>query len=142
MNIIQISKILKREYPLLLIDGVISITPNLMCRAFKNLSYNEWYFPAHFSGCPLMPGTLQLEAYTQAVALPLLVNEDVKNLPEVPILLAGIEKVRFYRSVFPGDRLEIFAQIEKIAMGMATASVSGSVGGEIVSECKIIYKMP
>ena len=141
MNISQIRTVLKREYPMLLIDGVTHIEPRVICRAYKNISYNEWFFPAHFPNRPIMPGTLQLEAFTQAVALPLLVTEDVNNLSAIPILLAGIDNVRFYKSVFPGDRLEISAKIERIVMGIATASATGSVNNEIVSECKITYKI-
>lgn len=141
LDIAQIRTLLKREYPLLLIDGVTSIKPGLMCNAFKNLTYNEWFFPSHFPGYPIMPGSLQLEAFTQAVALPLLINGDPESANEIPILLAGIDKVRYYRSVFPGDRLDIFVQIERIAMGIATASVKAKIREEIVTECKITYKL-
>ena len=141
MDVSQISAILKRDYPMLLLDGVTYIEPRVICRAYKNLTYNEWFFPEHFPNRPIMPGTLQVEAFTQAVALPLLVMEDISNLPEIPILLAGIDKIRFYKSVIPGERLEICAQIERIAMGIATAKATGSVNNEIVSECKITYKI-
>ncbi len=141
MNISQISAILKREYPMLLLDGVTYIEPRVICRAYKNLSYNEWFFPEHFPNQPIMPGSLQIEAFTQAVALPLLVTEDANNLPTIPILLAGVDKVRFYKSVPPGSRFEICAKIERIAMGIATASATGRVNNEIVSECKITYKI-
>jgi len=141
MNISQISTILKREYPMLLLDGVTHIEPRLVCHAFKNLSYNEWFFPQHFPNRPIMPGTLQVEAFTQAVALPLLIAENENNSSAVPILLAGIDKVRFYKSVLPGDRFEISTKIDRIARGIASASASGSVNNEIVSECKITYKI-
>jgi 3-hydroxyacyl-[acyl-carrier-protein] dehydratase len=142
MNISQISAILNREYPMLLLDGVTHIEAREMCHAYKNLSYNEWFFPSHFPNQPIMPGTLQLEAFTQAVALPLLVAKDVNNLPEIPIILAGIDKVRFYKPVIPGDRFEISVKIERITMGIATAKATGSVNNEIVSECRITYKIP
>jgi len=141
MEIFQISAILKRDYPMLLLDGVTYIEPRVICRAYKNLTYNEWFFPEHFPNRPIMPGTLQVEAFTQAVALPLLVTEDANNHQAIPILLVGIDKSRFYKSVFPGERFEICAQIERIAMGIATASATGSVNNEIVSECKITYKI-
>jgi 3-hydroxyacyl-[acyl-carrier-protein] dehydratase len=112
-----------------------------MCNAFKNLTYNEWFFPSHFPNYPIMPGSLQLEAFTQAVALPLLINVNSEGGNEIPILLAGIDKVRYYSSVFPGDRLDIFVQIERVAMGIATASVRAEVREEIVTECKITYKL-
>ena len=141
MNISQIKKILKREYPMLLLDGVSHIEPRVICRAYKNLTYNEWFFPVHFEDQPIMPGSLQIEAFTQAVALPLLIMENSRNLSDIPILLAGVDKVRLYRPVFPGNRLEICAKIERIAMGIATATASGYVNNEIVSECKITYKI-
>ena len=142
MNISQISAILNRKYPMLLIDGVTQIEAQVMCRAYKNLTYNEWFFPSHFPNRPVMPGTLQLEAFTQAVALPLLVEKDISSLPEIPIILAGIDKVRFFKSVLPGDRFDITVKIERIAMGIANAKATGSVNNEIVSECRITYKIP
>ena len=141
MNISQISTILSRKYPMLLLDGVTHIEPGISCLAFKNLTYNEWFFPEHFPDQPIMPGSLQIEAFTQAVALPLLVKQDAKNPSTIPILLAGVDKVRFYKSVLPGSRFDISAEIGRIAMGIATAKVTGSVNNEIVSECRITYKL-
>jgi 3-hydroxyacyl-[acyl-carrier-protein] dehydratase len=141
MNVSQISKILERAYPMLLLDGVLHIEPYVACRAYKNLTYNEWFFPTHFPDKPIMPGSLQIEAFTQAVALPLLVAKNKVKTSTVPILLVGVDKVRFYHAVFPGDKFEIFAKIERIAMGIATASVSGCVDNVIVSECRITYKL-
>ena len=139
MNISEISKLLKRKYPFLLLDGVTHIEPEVMCNAYKNLTYNEWFFPVHFPDNPIMPGTLQLEAFTQAVALPLLVSQD--KFANIPIILAGIDKVRFYKSVVPGDRLEILVTIDRIINDVAMASVTGNVNDEKVSECKITYKL-
>ena len=141
MNISKISSILKHQYPMLLIDGVTHIEPNIICKAYRNLTYNEWFFPAHFPNSPIMPGSLQIEAFTQVVSLPLLVNADLSLIQGTSTLLAGVDKVRFYKSVFPGDIFEICAVIERIAMGIATAKVTGSVNNEIVSDCKITYKI-
>jgi 3-hydroxyacyl-[acyl-carrier-protein] dehydratase len=126
---------------MLLLDGVIYIEPRVICRAYKNLTYNEWFFPDHFPDRPIMPGSLQIEAFTQAVALPLLILENPFDTSDIPLLLAGVDKVRLYRPVVPGDRFEICAKIERITMGIATASAFGYVNNEIVSECKITYKI-
>lgn len=141
MNLSQIASVLDHEYPMLLIDGVTNIRPNLLCEAYKNITYNEWFFPAHFPKNPLVPGSLQIEAFTQAVALPLMVSEDLKNNFNTKVLLAGVDKVRFYKPLKPGDRFNIFVKIDRIAMGVANASVKGSVNNEIISECKITYKI-
>ena len=139
MNISEISTILKREYPFLLLDGVTQIESNIICCAYKNLSYNEWFFPVHFLNQPVMPGTLQLESYTQVVALPLLIEKEINS--SIPIILVGIDKVRFYKSVIPGDKFEICATIESINRGIAIAVAVGSVNNETVSECKVTYKL-
>ena len=139
MKISQISSILNRNYPMLLIDGVTHIEQMAICHAFKNLTYNEWFFPAHFPGNPIMPGSLQIEAFTQAVALPLLYGKE--NISSTTVLLAGVDKTRFYKPVTPGNRLDIFVKIERVAMGIAHASAQGRVNNEIVSECKITYKL-
>ena len=136
MNINEIKKLLKRDYPLLLIDGVTYIEKNKVCDAYKNLTYNEWFFPVHFSNNPILPGALQIEAFTQVVALPLLIESNNK----IP-MLSAIDKVRFYKPILPGDRFEIHCDIDKIINKIAFASVTGRVNNETVSECKIIYKI-
>ena len=141
MNLSQISSVLEHEYPMLLIDKVSHIEPNLSCRAFKNITYNEWFFPAHFPKNPIVPGSLQIEIFTQVVALPLIVSGNLKNTSNTKVLLAGVDKVRFYKPLKPGDKFEIFVKIDRIAMGVASATVKGIVNDEIVSECKITYKI-
>ena len=141
MDIHQISSILEHEYPMLLIDGVLHLESNVSCKAFKNITYNEWFFPAHFPKNPLVPGSLQIEIFTQVVALPLVFTKNQENTLNTKVLLAGVDKARFYKPLKPGDRFEIFAQIDRIAMGIANASIKGSVNDEIISECKITYKI-
>ncbi len=141
MNISQIAKLLNRDYPLLLLDGVKEIEKNKYCRAFKNLSYNEWFFPKHFPKSPIFPGSLQIEAFTQAVAIPLLIGRKIDSNRPVPILLAGVDKVRYYAPVKPGNKFDINVKIDRLVAGIASATAKGFVKNKIVSECKITYKM-
>jgi len=141
MDTLKIAIPLRHKYPMLLIDGILFVEPMVSCQAYKNLTYNEWFFPGHFPNHPIMPGTLQIEAYTQAVAVPLLAGTNQNEDVEIPLLLAAIDKVRFYKQVLPGDRLDISVHIERIAMGLATASACGTVNSELVSECSVTYKL-
>ena len=59
----------------------------------------------------------------------------------ITVLLAGVDKVRFYESVFPGDRFDIEVKVERIAMGIATSTVKGKIRNKLVSECMITYKI-
>lgn len=139
MTIIEIKNMLKRDYPMLLLDGVSQCEPDAFCCAYKNLTYNEWFFPQHFEGMPVFPGSFQIEAFTQAFSLPLLIGK-VSDSP-MPIILASVDKARFYKAVIPGDRFDIYCQVERIAMNMATGSAKATVNGEKVSECRITYKL-
>lgn len=141
LNSSQIVSILDHKYPMILIDGVASIEPNKSCNAFKNITYNEWFFPAHFVNNPIMPGSLQIETFTQAVAIPLMISENMNRDSSITVLLAGVDKVRFYESVFPGDRFDIEVKVERIAMGIATSTVKGKIRDKLVSECMITYKI-
>ncbi len=141
INLVQIIRLLKRNYPMLLIDGVTHVEPGIACEAFKNLTYNEWFFPAHFEGHPIMPGSLQIEAFTQATAIALLHNRTQKMEKKIPILFAGVDKARFYGEISPGMRLDMHIKVVKVAMGIATAKAIGEVENQKVSECQITYKV-
>lgn len=39
--------------------------PGKYAKGYKNLTNNEWYFPAHFPGDSNMPGSLQIEDMAQ-----------------------------------------------------------------------------
>ncbi len=141
MEISKIESILEHRFPMLLIDGIDSIEPMRSCHAYKMLNLDDWFFSGHFPGNPVMPGSLQIEAFTQAVAIPLLIANE-RNLQEkLPLVLFAVDRVRFYKQVRPGEKFVIQVCIESLAMGMASASAIGIVGADKVSECKIAYKM-
>jgi 3-hydroxyacyl-[acyl-carrier-protein] dehydratase len=141
MKIPRIESILEHRFPMLLIDGIISVEPKRSCSVYKILDADDWFFPGHFPGNPVMPGSLQIEAFTQAVAIPLLIAHDLNRQEKIPLVLFAVDKVRFYKQVRPGDRLDMQVRIESLAMGMASASATGLVGVDKVSECKIAYKV-
>lgn len=136
----EITLLLRHRYPLLLIDGVTLVEPFQLCHAFKNLTYNEWFFPSHFPTDPILPGSLIIEAFTQAVAIPLLIDNIIFKEIKIPLLLVAVDKVRFYKSVHPGDRLDIVVDNIQQGMGLITSNVAGYVDGLLISNCKITYK--
>jgi 3-hydroxymyristoyl/3-hydroxydecanoyl-(acyl carrier protein) dehydratase len=136
----DLKALLEHRYPMLLIDGVEEVEFMSSCHAFKLLSLNELFFQGHFMGNPVMPGSLQIEAFTQAVAIPILYSEKpLRNMHS--LMLAGVDKVRYYKTIVPGDRLEIFVKINSITMGLISASATGFVRSEKVSEGRILYSL-
>lgn len=138
-----LKSILKIESPMLMLDAILNIEPQRSCHAVKNVTYNEWFFPAHYPEEPIMPGTLQIEALTQAAALTVLFQPDKapQSSARCPILLASVDKCRFYRPVSPGDRLDIYITVDRFLMGVSQATAQGKVDDQIVCEAKITHKI-
>jgi 3-hydroxyacyl-[acyl-carrier-protein] dehydratase len=141
MQLNEIKKLLNRDFPMLLLDGAEDIVSDQSCRAFKNLTYNEWFFPSHFQNNPILPGSLQIEIFTQAVALPLLCEEIESSTRARFLMLAGITDARFFSPVKPGSRLDISVTITRISRGIALAKATGFVCETKVSQCLVTYKI-
>ena len=66
LNAKQIAEILPHRYPFLLVDRVIHVDlDESEIIGLKNVTVNEQFFQGHFSGAPIMPGVLILEALAQ-----------------------------------------------------------------------------
>ena len=75
-----------------------------------------------------MPGVLILESLAQTGAVAILSMEENKGKNA---LFGGIDKMRFKKTVVPGDRLKLEVKIIKrkgpIGVGEAIASVDGKI---------------
>jgi 3-hydroxyacyl-[acyl-carrier-protein] dehydratase len=69
LNSQEISALLPHRYPFLLVDRVLELTPGEHCKAIKNVTINEPFFPGHFPEQAVMPGVLILESLAQTGAL-------------------------------------------------------------------------
>jgi len=111
LDINDILKLVPHRYPFLLVDRVVECDGESRIVTFKNVTYNEPFFPGHFPQKPVMPGVLILEALAQTCGL--LVSEvtGVRASDGVILYFAGIDKVRFKLPVSPGDRLMMEAKV-------------------------------
>ena len=39
----------QNRYPLLFVDMITDAVPGKYAKGYKNFSYNEWFFPVHFT---------------------------------------------------------------------------------------------
>ncbi len=130
----DIKGIIPHREPFILVDEVLEKDDTHII-ALKHVRADEDYFRGHFPDMPVMPGVLIVEAMAQAGAIVALAKPE--NQGKIAFF-AGIDKVRFKRSVFPGDtlRLEVTMTRQRgpIGFGEGKAFVNGKlcVSGELM----------
>jgi len=106
----KIKRILPYRDPFLFIDKVLKLTKNKITA--EKLLFKEYeFFKCHFRDFPLMPGTLTLEALGQAATL--LIRNNIPKQETKDVLLTEIKETRFFKPLFPNDRIKIEMKIVK-----------------------------
>jgi len=128
--------LLPHRPPFLFVDEILEIAPGESARGVWRLTGDEWFFPGHFPGRPTLPGVLMCEAIAQVGALAVLSDERFAGrLP----LFGGIDKARFRRQVVPGDELVLECSMTRLAARAGRGSGRALVGGEIATECDLMF---
>ena len=77
----EIMKIIPHRHPFLLIDKVEDYEPGKFCIAYKNFTFDEYFFRGHFPEMPIVPGdTARLETRITAVKGPVGLGEAVATV--------------------------------------------------------------
>ena len=132
----EIQAILPHRYPMLMVDRVLDLKPGESVVAQKNVSINEQIFQGHFTGNPIFPGVLQIEAMAQAGAIALLSMPDFKGKTAY---LGGIKKAKFRHMVRPGDVLRIEVTLEKLIDNAGLGKGKIYVGENMASSADLVF---
>jgi 3-hydroxyacyl-[acyl-carrier-protein] dehydratase len=138
MNINEIMALLPHRYPLLLVDRVLELVPNERILAYKNISVNEEVFNGHFPGAPIFPGVLTIEALAQASGILGFASTNTTADDGKLYLFAGVDKVRFKRTVVPGDQLMLSSEVEAIKRNIWRFRTTATVDGEIACQATLL----
>lgn len=131
----EIKQLIPHRYPFLLVDKVKNYKKMDSCTGIKNVTVNENFFQGHFPDFPVMPGVLIIEAMAQTSAVLVSKSLDVEPYSK-SVLFTGIENVKFRKSVFPGDTLELNVKILGNKMNIWFMEGVGMVEGKKVVEAK------
>ena len=129
----------QNRYPLLFVDKITEAVPGVSAKGFKNFTYNEWFFPAHFEDEPNVPGFVQIETLTQVFLMTFL------TLPEHKGKKTGfvaVKNARFRKKIVPGDRLDMDAELKSFRRGLAIGTCTGYVGGEVACSVELEIAIP
>nr|HPH24337.1 bifunctional UDP-3-O-[3-hydroxymyristoyl] N-acetylglucosamine deacetylase/3-hydroxyacyl-ACP dehydratase [Chitinophagaceae bacterium] len=134
----QIEKTLPHRHPFLLVDKVIELTDKQIV-GVKNVTFNEWFFPGHFPGNPVMPGVLQIEALAQTGGI-LCINSMPEG--EYDTYFLKIDNCKFKQMVRPGDtmllKMEMAAPIRR---GICEMKGTVYVGGKVTTEAILVAQV-
>jgi UDP-3-O-[3-hydroxymyristoyl] N-acetylglucosamine deacetylase/3-hydroxyacyl-[acyl-carrier-protein] dehydratase len=138
LSLVQIEKTLPHRHPFLLVDKIIELTDTYIV-GVKNVSFNEWFFPGHFPGNPVMPGVLQIEALAQTGGI-LCIN----SMPEgqYDTYFLKIDNCKFKQMVRPGDTMVLKLEFTgPIRRGICEMRGTVYVGGKVATEADLVAQV-
>ena len=138
MDVCEIQEYLAHRYPFLLIDRVLEVHPGERCVAIKNVTINEPFFNGHFPGNPVMPGVLITEAMTQCAGILGFKTMDAKPESGKVYMYVGCDKLRFRKTVVPGDQLRLEASLITNKKGIWKFDTKATVDGNLICSGIII----
>ena len=118
-------------------DRVNEIVAHEYIKAHKCVSFNEPFFQGHFPGLPVMPGVLIIEALAQAGGLLVLHGFEPSEVEGKIFLFSGIEKARFRRPVYPGDRLDLECRLIRHKLKLWKMEGAAYVDGVLAAQAEI-----
>ena len=133
LGINEIKRMLPHRYPFLLIDRVIEWEEGKMAVGIKNVTINEQFFQGHFPQQPIMPGMLQVEALAQLAGT--LIFHSKRDDDSIGMFRSA-EKVKFRRTVTPGDQLRLEVQVLRKRSNIAKFSGQVFVDAEVAVEAE------
>ena len=139
LDVIKIQEYQQNRYPCFFIDKIEEVIPGKKAIGFKNFTYNEWFFPAHFADEPNVPGFVQLESLTQVFLMTFLTIPENKGKKTS---FVSVKNASFKRKIIPGDRLDIVAELKSYRRGLARGDVRGYVGEELACQTELIIAIP
>jgi len=109
LNKKEIKKIIPYKEPFLFVDEVTEIKENEIF-GFYQTSKDDYYFEGHFVDFKIMPGVLVVEAMAQLSTI-LLRQKIGETHKDYHFLAYDVKSVQFLKPIFPGDKIEMRAEV-------------------------------
>jgi 3-hydroxyacyl-[acyl-carrier-protein] dehydratase len=133
IEIDRIRAMIPHRFPMLMIDRVVDVVPNVRATGVKNVSINEPFFQGHFPADPVMPGVLIIEAMAQTAAV-LVVATLGPDKEGRLVYFMSVDSARFRKPVVPGDTLLIRVEKQRNRGNVWKFKSNAKVDGVLVAE--------
>jgi 3-hydroxyacyl-[acyl-carrier-protein] dehydratase len=133
-----IERILPHRFPFLLVDKITEFEPDKRIVGIKNVSNSEPYLARPAGGQPSLPPTILTEAVAQVGAILILAKPENKDQL---IFFRGMERVRFRKSVHPGDVVVVEANVKRLRSRMGILDGRATVNGKVVAHGTMTFAL-
>ncbi len=133
IDIVRVMEMIPHRYPMLMIDRVVEVVPNVSAVGIKNVTINEPFFQGHFPRRPVMPGVLLIEAMAQTSAV-LVVQTLGPDAEGKLVYFMTVDSARFRKPVVPGDTVHIHVHKERQRGTVWKFNAEAKVGDQLVAE--------
>ena len=127
--------LIPHRFPMLLVDRVEDIVPDVSARGIKAVTINEPFFAGHFPARPIMPGVLIVEAMAQTAGVLAIRSFDLAGTGKLVYFMA-IEEAKFRAPVEPGCLMELHVAFIQRRATVCKFSGRATVGGKTVAEAR------
>lgn len=122
-----------------LIDRIEEICYGKYITAFKCVTLADDVFNEHFPGYPVFPGTLIIEGLAQLGGSFFEIMRKKEGLPMKQSVLSIVNKMKFRRPTFPGDKLHMRADILSRRDDFGVVRVTAKIDEEICAEGELTF---
>jgi len=136
-NIHDIMKRIPHRCPFIMVDRILSYTPQQQIVGLKNVSMNEPFFQGHFPDRPIMPGVLIIESLAQTGAV-MAYEELVDQNSNQFLYLSTLDKVRLRKPVVPGDQLILYLTVIRSRQNAIKMKGKAIVDNKTAAEAEIM----
>lgn len=137
LDVNKIMKVLPHRFPFLLVDRILTFTPQEHVTGIKNVTVNEPFFQGHWPTNPVMPGVLIIEAMAQVSSV--LIFGDDGEPDGKQAYFMGIERAKFRKTVVPGDQLVIECRMIQLRRNACRIKGTAKVDGIVVAEAEMLF---
>ena len=117
------------------VDRLVALDPGQSAAGTYLLRGDEAFLAGHFPGRPLMPAVLMVEALAQVAGIAAQTDPVIPAMAD--LRLTAIRAVKVFGAAFPGDVLQIDAQIQGRMDRLVQAAGRVRVGEKVLVEGQV-----
>lgn len=135
----QVKELIPHREPFLFVDSVLEIDPGKRIVTEKVFGDDEFFFPGHFPGNPIVPGVIITEAIAQTggVLFNYSFKDELENSEFSNAYLIGLDNCKFRSPVTPGDKVVFEVELVKRRSRILLFGGRATVNGKKVAEAQV-----